>query len=684
MNEQARKETSLARIAVRALGLLIVIPTLGILYIFKDDLEGKQLPLLFLLILAGLGFYLFLNIVNSITRILKGLEKVSRGEAETVDFVQGPSQLKEMTEIINSLNALTEEFRENALQLERFIEQFATLTELTEITARIPDIRELLELVLKRAMASTRAHQGSIMLLDERGERLEIVAANGWSPESRGPIRLSETICGRVIESGQPLVVEDIDQMPELGHSNRDERYASPSFMIIPLMSKTATIGVVCLSEKSPQQAFSNHDEQFLRVMLGQVGFAVENARLLRQARDAAEQLKEAIHFKDIQLQSAQQQIIQAEKLSALGQLIAGVAHEINNPLTAVSGFSELLLMKDEKDLQGPEVQQGLQTIFKEASRATKIVQNLLSFAREKKPETRMGDLNAICRTVVELRQYDLKTRGIELITQLDAQLPGTMLDADQIQQVVLNLVNNAEQALGSKGHRVIELGTRKNDARIQLWVKDNGCGIPREMVDRIFDPFFTTKMGKTNSGLGLSISYGIIKQHEGEIMVTSEEDKGTTISIDLPVVKDDEKKISESKPATSSKTEVSQLKVFVVDDEPSIVALITSLLKTYGYQVDACSSGKEAIQRLMQEDYDAVICDVRMPDLDGRHLYQEILQKRPLLAERFIFTTGNIADPEIRSFAETNQIRLVAKPFRHKDLLDALSVTGKTDAEVA
>jgi nitrate/nitrite-specific signal transduction histidine kinase len=181
-NKPSSHDLDLNRLAIWALSLLIFIPMLGIIFLFQEQLKENWLPLFFLFLIATLGFYLFMTVIRSVLSILRGLEDVSQGKTDRVEFIQGPTQLREMTEIINSLNKLTQEFQENAAQLEHFIEQFTTLTEMTEITARIPDIRELLSLVLRKAMASTHARKGTVMLLEEEGDRLEIVAAEGWTP----------------------------------------------------------------------------------------------------------------------------------------------------------------------------------------------------------------------------------------------------------------------------------------------------------------------------------------------------------------------------------------------------------------------------------------------------------------------------------------------------------------------
>jgi two-component system NtrC family sensor kinase len=411
----------------------------------------------------------------------------------------------------------------------------------------------------------------------------------------------------------------------------------------------------------------------FLAVILGQVGFAVENARLLKRARESAVELQRAINHKDIQLQDAHRKIIQAEKLSALGQVIAGVAHEINNPLTSVTGYAELLLLKhDSQMLQTESLRENLRTIHEEAIRATRIVQNLLSFAREKKPEMRMADVNEVVRKVLHLRQYDLETHGIQVTLDLDPNLPGTMLDADQIQQVVLNLVNNSAQALTEDGPRHVQIGTRFGNGEILLSVSDTGQGIPAAVIDRIFDPFFTTKSGKVNSGLGLSISYGIIREHGGTIEVDSTEGQGTRMTLRLPVVSVGAKEPSAGEDERESYHSKDGLRALVVDDEASIARLMAEMLATAGFQVETSASGMEALEKIREMDYDLVISDLRMPDLGGMDLFEKIKSSKPHMAGRIILTSGDVTDQHAREFADSHHVRLIAKPFSHRDLLRA------------
>ncbi|MGQ9631469.1 MAG: ATP-binding protein [bacterium] len=230
-----------------------------------------------------------------------------------------------------------------------------------------------------------------------------------------------------------------------------------------------------------------------------------------------------------------QEQILQMEKLSAVGGLVAGVAHELNNPLTGVMGFAQLLLM--EPDLR-EDVKEDIRKIYREGDRARRIVQNLLAFARKHKPEKRLVDVNHLIENTLELQSYEARANNIRVVKNLDRELPMILADPNQLQQVFLNITSNAYQAMLLRdGERCLTVTTRREGGEIEISFSDTGPGIPRENLKRIFDPFFTTKEVGEGTGLGLSVSYGIIREHGGTITVKSWEGEGATFTILLPLL---------------------------------------------------------------------------------------------------------------------------------------------------
>ncbi|MCH7654901.1 MAG: hypothetical protein IIC95_02815 [Chloroflexi bacterium] len=259
------------------------------------------------------------------------------------------------------------------------------------------------------------------------------------------------------------------------------------------------------------------------------IGTFLASASFREAARLRGEEVATALE----RLKSTQQQLIQSEKLAAVGTLISGVAHEINNPLGNIRGLVDLSLQGDLDET----LKRDLQTIRAEDERAIRIVRNLLSFTREHKPETTLVSLNDALDHVLELRAYELRVSNIELRKDFAADLPEIPADPHQLQQVFLNLVINAEQAMtAAHGRGVLSITTKRVGEALHVVVTDDGPGIPSENLGRVFDPFFTTKEVGAGTGLGLSVCYGIIQEHGGEIRVASEEGRGTTFVVELPV----------------------------------------------------------------------------------------------------------------------------------------------------
>jgi two-component system NtrC family sensor kinase len=356
-----------------------------------------------------------------------------------------------------------------------------------------------------------------------------------------------------------------------------------------------------------------------------------------------------------------QEQLIQSEKMSAIGQLVSGVAHELNNPLAGISAFAQLLL--SEKRFP-PDQRTAAEMIYAEARRASRIVQNLLIFARQHKPERTPTSVNQVLDDTLELRGYELRVRGIDVQRDYDDQVPETMADAHQLQQVFLNLITNAEQAMerAERDQQRLTVRTRRTGELIRLEIEDTGPGIPPNLLERIFNPFFTTKPTGSGTGLGLSISLGIVREHEGRIWAENAPQGGARFVIELPVVTPRTTGEFQSLPAAHPVAD--RLHVLVVDDEASVRVALQRYLSGRGHEVETTASGKEALARMREDAFDAVIIDMRMPDLSGEQLFGELKSRDPSYAERVIFTTGQLVDDSVRSFLASTGRPCVPKPF--------------------
>jgi len=375
-----------------------------------------------------------------------------------------------------------------------------------------------------------------------------------------------------------------------------------------------------------------------------------------------------------------QQQLIQSEKLSAIGELISGIAHELNNPLTGVMGYAQLLQLRKDLDERAKD---SLLKINSLALRCQKIVQNLLSFARKQKPERIVSDVNEILERTIELRNYDLQVNNIEIERDLDRYLPKTIADAHQLQQVFLNLITNAEQAMleaNGRGKLTIRSRTDHKAGRIIVEVTDDGPGIPEIHLSKIFDPFFTTKEVGKGTGLGLSLSYGIIKEHDGNIYVRSRAREGASFVIELPVISAvlDESGMAAQKTNREVQFEalIRDKRILVVDDEKYILDFFSEVFRMYPTHVDTASNGQVAMERIRLNQYDLIITDFKMPQMSGRELFTWVQKEQPHLACRMIFVTGDTVSIETRTFFEDSSRRYLAKPFKIEEIKEVIHQT--------
>ena len=361
-------------------------------------------------------------------------------------------------------------------------------------------------------------------------------------------------------------------------------------------------------------------------------------------------------------------QLLQAEKLAALGQTISGVAHELNNPLATILTWAERLSQRD----VDAQTKRGLETILSESERAAKIVRNLLTFARKRHTTRAMVDMNQIVRETLALRSYEQRLSNINIIEALAAGLPQVFADPHQVQQVLLNLIINAEQAmLGTNGRGTLILRTwhdADNDA-VVLEVNDDGPGVPEDVQPRIFDPFFTTKDVGKGTGLGLTVAYAIVQEHGGRITLQSQPGKGASFYVAFPAG-DGPLKPPLPK-ATERASDVGAGSVaLVVEDEAALGAAVAESLSDAGFAVDRAGDGEEALERVRARAYDLIICDLKMPRVDGMAFYRALEQEAPQQARRILFVTGDVAGTEAERFLDETGCRWLAKPFRLKDLL--------------
>jgi len=395
-----------------------------------------------------------------------------------------------------------------------------------------------------------------------------------------------------------------------------------------------------------------------------------------------------------------EQQLIQTERLAAMGQMIAGVAHELNNPLTAVLGVTELLRDAAMDDT----MRRQLDLAHRQARRAAQIVQSLLSFSRPPQPRKLCVHVSDLIQRSLQLHEHSLRTNRINVDFVPKPDLPAVLGDASQLTQVFLNLITNAEQAiLEVRDHGILRIRIATLGDKVVATFQDDGVGIRREILQKIFDPFFTTKRPGRGTGLGLSICLAILREHSGLIEAQPLADGGSVLTVSLPVATAADTLMIQ--PASSSRSEsapspadrLAGCKILVVDDEESIRELVRDGLGVRGVQVDDVSTGEEALSRLESHIYDAVLCDLNLSGggnksgaISGRELYDQVMSnaagtnsaQKPF----FIFMTGELVDRATMDEVSHGGPRTLQKPFRISELISVLSdalvgATAKTPA---
>jgi len=381
--------------------------------------------------------------------------------------------------------------------------------------------------------------------------------------------------------------------------------------------------------------------------------------------------------FRDVTSQRLMENnLFHNDRMVALGQLVSSVAHEINNPLTSIFGYAQLLLGRREGSRSAGEAEH----ILQEAERASRIARNLLLFARGAKVEHTGANLNEIVRSTMALRTYELSLAGIGVHLNLDPDLPPILADGARLLQVVLNLVNNAEQAFepGGRGH--IWLRTRRvSGLRIALDVTDDGPGIAPGLLPHIFDPFFTTKPPGVGTGIGLSIVRAIVHEHRSEVSVQSQPGRGAMFTVELAAASAADLALTQPStrlapallpaPPRLAAGETNSQRILVVEDEPTVARLIADVLAEEGYSVETVLDSRARLDLLRRKPYELLVCDLHMPHLDGPGLYRELLRLASPLAQRLVFVTADMLSPRTSEFLESCAVPCLAKPFLVEEL---------------
>jgi len=518
------------------------------------------------------------------------------------------------------------------------------------------DLDEILQLSMLQIVELLSTDTAGVYLLDEETGVLRKRAAYGhrssWVDERDGfplPAEFIETIRSNhteLIDHGQQ------EHLPEI-IQNFVRREGLQSWLWVILWRKERLLGLLATSSRV-ERKFSASEEGVMIAVGRQLATTIEKIHLYHETKKAYEDLRRT-----------QEQLLQSEKMSAVGQLISGVAHELNNPLTAVLGYAQLL----EGEPLEPRVQDFIQKLRKQAVRTQKIVQNLLSFGRQHKPSRVHVDLRSVMEDTIALRDYDLKVNNIQVQRDFEPVLPSVVADPHQLEQVYLNIINNAADAMmdGSRGGK-LRIRIYADDGNVVSEFHDSGPGIldPKH----VFDPFYTTKGVGKGTGLGLSICYGIVKEHGGEISARNHADGGALLQVRLPMAVG-EKPLSERDRIVARRESRLEGRVLLIDDEEPVLEFEREVFTAAGLKVVTATSGALAIQRLEKEEFDAVFLDSKIPgDWSSEEVYQWIARSRPQLTSKTVLALSNVSDARVRAFVDATKILCLVKPFEVADLL--------------
>ncbi|MCJ7790794.1 MAG: PAS domain S-box protein, partial [Dehalococcoidia bacterium] len=355
-----------------------------------------------------------------------------------------------------------------------------------------------------------------------------------------------------------------------------------------------------------------------------------------------------------------------ASRLASVGELASGVAHEINNPLTGVIGYAHLLLAR--KDLSR-DVRRDLEIINEGAQRVAGIVKKLLAFARQTKPEQRYVNINELIRITLDLRTYELAASNIKVSLQFTRDMPMTIADPGQLQQVFLNLIINAETEMKLAHDRgKLSIKTEKINNILRITFKDTGPGIAKENLETIFDPFFTTREVGQGTGLGLSVCHGIVTEHNGKIWAESRPGKGATFIVELPLTTE-EKQLEPTEPIMEEPKKITKAKILVVDDEPVIRKFVSQVLGEQGHTVETVDNATDALKMVRSKRYRLILLDIKMPGMSGLELYKQFQKIAPSLTKRVVFITGDVMGKRTLAFLDKTKTPYMMKPFDAKEL---------------
>ncbi|PYN05257.1 MAG: hypothetical protein DME07_00595 [Candidatus Rokuibacteriota bacterium] len=493
-----------------------------------------------------------------------------------------------------------------------------------------------------------------LFLFDVAGGCLRLEAGVGWQPGTIGALTILPTTDSF---AGYTFVKKTLVQVDDLAV---ERRFAVPTHLTahgirsgvaVPLGVRDQPIGVLAVYYHAPRR-LSDEEGRVLATIAHHTALALDKARLYTE-----------LQARLGELQQTQNQLIQADKLKALGTLLSGVAHELNNPLSTILMSAQLLRANGALPDAARERAGAIES---ECNRAARIIRELLAFARRRPPERRRFDVNEVVRDALQLHGPDLALKRVRAVAELESTLPKISADPYQLQQVLLNLFTNAAHAMSASGRDgVLTVRTAESGKGVRIVVEDNGPGIPPEHLRQVFDPFFTTKPVGEGTGLGLSLCIGIIEAHDGRMTVENVSTSGARFTIQLPIGQH----VGAVEVTPSGGGRARPADILVIEDEPALRSVFVEVLTLQGHRTVAAATGHAALESLARDTYDVVMLDLRLPDIDGEAVWQWIARHRPALAERVVFMTGDMLTPGSHRFLQEAGRPVLPKPVAMGEL---------------
>jgi two-component system NtrC family sensor kinase len=548
------------------------------------------------------------------------------------------------------------------MEIRRRNQELLALNAIGDLLRQSSTLDEGLAQALEKVAGLFSADAGAIYLLDEPENVLRLSAAVGCQSQAGdlSSIQVAGALLEQIRQTHATLLPGAASALPD-DFRTLQEREGIVASQVAVLWAKDRIMGMLLLGCREPRE-FAAADLNLLAAIGNQIAITIDKSLLLEETREAYESLRQT-----------QEQLLQSEKMAAVGQLVSGVAHELNNPLTAILGYSQLLQSQEFTSPRGVDY---IEKLYKQAQRTHHIVQNLLSFARQHRPERTPVDLNQIIEDTLILREYDMKSANIQVRREFDPRLPATGGDFHQLQQVFLNILNNAVDAVGENtGRGEIRIRTQRIGDRLRVEFINNGP--PIKNPHRVFDPFYTTKPVGKGTGLGLSICYGIVKEHGGEVQARNTA-RGVTFTILLPLV------AATQPPRVDHPALADGVvgKVLLLEGEEAVLLLEQEILESRGICVRAVRSAWEAMDILKQDSVDAAVLDLKISgETSTTALHRWIEQNRPELASRVIFTSSTIRDPDVAELQQRFGCPLLAKPFAVQDFWKAIQKVFAAEA---